>query len=118
MWKGLLSWVGGELLSGVKGGPSSWRGRRDGMAGAGVRGGRRAGEGGAATIWVVALIGMVWTFGVTVMVAGGVRAARHRAHAAADDGALAAASHAAEGVDAACAAALRIVRASDAVMTS
>lgn len=74
-------------------------------------------EGGSAAIWVLALMALVWTFAVTVMVAGGVRAARHRAHTAADDAALAAASHAAEGQDAACGLAARIALASDTILT-
>jgi hypothetical protein len=45
---------------------------------------------------------VIWLVAVTTMVAGGVRAARHRAHAAADSAALAAASHAAEGSAVAC----------------
>jgi hypothetical protein len=45
---------------------------------------------------------VIWLVAVTTMVAGGVRAARHRAHAAADGAALAAASHAAEGSVIAC----------------
>jgi secretion/DNA translocation related TadE-like protein len=45
---------------------------------------------------------VIWLTAMTTMVAGGVRAARHRAHAAADGAALAAASRAAEGVAVAC----------------
>ncbi|GAB3660243.1 hypothetical protein GCM10027589_21880 [Actinocorallia lasiicapitis] len=49
----------------------------------------RRGDGGAATLWVVAVMGLVWTVAGVVMVAGGVRAARHRAQLAADSAALA-----------------------------
>lgn len=45
---------------------------------------------------------LVWVFSVTVITAGGIRAARHRAYGAADLAALAAASRAAEGSAAAC----------------
>jgi hypothetical protein len=45
---------------------------------------------------------VIWLVATTTMVAGGVRAARHRAHAAADGAALAAAARAAEGSAVAC----------------
>jgi secretion/DNA translocation related TadE-like protein len=57
---------------------------------------------GSGTVWVVGLMAVIWLVAVTTMVAGGVRAARHRAHAAADGAALAAAAHASQGPAAAC----------------
>jgi secretion/DNA translocation related TadE-like protein len=45
---------------------------------------------------------VIWLAAVLATTAGGVRAARHRAHAAADLAALAASSHAAAGPAAAC----------------
>lgn len=65
----------------------------------GVGGG---GERGSGTVWVLAFAALVWIVAVTVISAGGVRAARHRAHGAADLAALAAAAKAAEGGAAAC----------------
>lgn len=87
-----------------------------------VRGDELVGSGvgvrGSAAIWLLGLMSVIWAVAGTVMVAGGVRAARHRAHAAADDAALAAAWHAVEGSEAACGLASRVARASDAVLTS
>lgn len=93
-------------------------GRRVGRAGrdGGVANGVVA-EGSAA-IWLVTLMSVIWVAAGTVMVAGGVRAARHRAHAAADDAALAAASHAGEGAGGACGIALDVARASGAELVS
>lgn len=75
---------------------------------------RRSGSGdrGSGTLWMVALIGAVWAVADMAMTVGGVRAARHRAYAAADLAALAAAAHAAEGADRACGLAARIARGS------
>lgn len=57
---------------------------------------------GSGTVWTLACMAMTWLMAVTVMMAGGARAARHRAHAAADLAALAAASHAGAGQGPAC----------------
>jgi secretion/DNA translocation related TadE-like protein len=57
---------------------------------------------GSGTVWMVALMAVIWLAAIGTMVAGGVRAARHRAHAAADGAALAAAARAAEGPAVAC----------------
>ncbi|MEV5752577.1 Rv3654c family TadE-like protein [Actinoallomurus sp. NPDC052308] len=77
---------------------------------------RRAGNGdrGSGTVWMVALIGAVWSVAVMAMVVGGARVARHRADAAADLAALAAAAHAAEGSEHACRLAARVARDSEA----
>lgn len=64
--------------------------------------GRGAGDRGAGTVLVLAFMGLIWFVAVVVMMAGGVRVARHRAYAAADLAALAAASRAAEGSTDAC----------------
>ncbi|MQA83095.1 MAG: hypothetical protein GEV03_00335 [Streptosporangiales bacterium] len=58
---------------------------------------RRTGGGGqrgSATIWVLTLAAVLWSIAVAVMVVGQARAVRHRAGAAADLAALAAARHA------------------------
>lgn len=69
----------------------------------GARGRRPTrGDRGAGTVWVLAFMGLVWTVGAAFMVAGGVRAARHRAYGAADLAALAAAAQAVEGPVPAC----------------
>jgi secretion/DNA translocation related TadE-like protein len=67
---------------------------------------------GSGTVWMLALIGLTWAVAVMAMTVGGVRAARHRAYAAADLAALAAASHAADGSRNACRVAARIARGS------
>ncbi|MCO6007122.1 flp pilus-assembly TadE/G-like family protein [Actinoallomurus purpureus] len=74
----------------------------------------RFGDRGSGTVWVVALIGAVWTVAVMAMGVGAARVARHRAHAAADLAALAAAAHVAEGSGRACRLAARVARDSDA----
>ncbi|WP_182704068.1 Rv3654c family TadE-like protein [Thermomonospora cellulosilytica] len=63
---------------------------------------RVMGDRGSGTLWVLALMGLIWVMGVAFMAAGGVRAARHRAYGAADLAALAAASRAVEGPEPAC----------------
>jgi secretion/DNA translocation related TadE-like protein len=70
------------------------------------RPGRR--DRGSATIWVVGLIGLVWSCAITVMVAGGVRDARHRARLAADLAAIAAAARETSGHPGGCDEARRI----------
>jgi secretion/DNA translocation related TadE-like protein len=69
---------------------------------------------GSGTVWVIALMAVVWLGAVVAMSAGGVRAARHRAHAMADLAALAAASHAMDGSVRACDVAATVVRAAHA----
>jgi secretion/DNA translocation related TadE-like protein len=54
---------------------------------------------------------LVWLTAAVAMTVGGVRAARHRAHAAADLAALAAASHALDGPALACDVAESVARA-------
>ncbi|MGI5224081.1 Rv3654c family TadE-like protein [Actinoallomurus iriomotensis] len=73
---------------------------------------RRVGDRGSGTVWMLALIGLTWALAMMAMTVGGVRAARHRAYAAADLAALAAASHSADGPRAACGLAARIARGS------
>lgn len=82
----------------------------------GAVGGERRSRGrndrGSGTIWALALLALVWSAGTVAMTAGGVRAARHRAYAAADLAALAAAANAAGGPQYACALAARVAHAS------
>lgn len=73
---------------------------------------RGSNDRGSGTIWTLALIGLIWSVAAMAMTVGGVRAARHRAYAAADLAALAAASHAADGPRSACRLAARIARGS------
>jgi secretion/DNA translocation related TadE-like protein len=68
-------------------------------------------ERGSGTVWMIALLALVWLLAVVAMTAGGVRAVRHRAHATADAAALAAASNAAAGPTRACHVAATIARA-------
>lgn len=58
---------------------------------------------GSATIWAVSAIAALVTLTVVVLALGAAVSTRHRAEAAADLAALAAASHALDGVEAACA---------------
>lgn len=69
---------------------------------------------GSGTVWAVALIGLIWSAGTVAMTVGAVRAARHRAYAAADMAALAAAAHASGGPRYACALAADVAHASGA----
>lgn len=73
---------------------------------------RAAGDRGSGTLWMLGLIGLIWSVAVMAMTVGGVRVARHRAYAAADLAALAAASHAADGSRSACRLAARIAQGS------
>ena len=66
---------------------------------------RAAGERGSATVWVVALSGVLAAIGVAAVLVGAAVVGRHRATAAADLAALAAAEHAVRGDPGACAAA-------------
>jgi secretion/DNA translocation related TadE-like protein len=70
------------------------------------------GDRGSGTVWMLALIGLTWAVAAMGMTVGGVRAARHRAYAAADLAALAAASHAGDGSGSACHLAARIAHGS------
>ncbi|HEU5155997.1 MAG TPA: Rv3654c family TadE-like protein [Streptosporangiaceae bacterium] len=72
---------------------------------------------GSGTVWMVALMALVWSVAMVAMSTGGVRAARHRAHAAADLAALAAASHAADGPGRACGLAATVARAAEGRLT-
>lgn len=74
----------------------------------------RGGERGSATVWVLALAGLLAVLGVAVVLVGGAVVARHRASAAADLAALAAAGRAVLADPAACATADRIARANGA----
>jgi secretion/DNA translocation related TadE-like protein len=83
--------------------PQGPAGRSEAGAGrTGAPAGRRERDRGSGTILVVSLMGVIWLVGSTLMTAGGVRAARHRAHAAADMAALAAAERAVQGEPDAC----------------
>ena len=73
---------------------------------------RESSDRGSGTVWMLALIGLIWSVATMAMAVGGVRAARHRAYAAADLAALAAASHFADGAASACRLADRIARGS------
>lgn len=73
---------------------------------------RSADDRGSGTLWMLALIGLMWSMAAIAMTVGGVRAARQRAYAAADLAALAAASHAMDGSRSACLLAARIARGS------
>jgi secretion/DNA translocation related TadE-like protein len=87
-----------------------WALRRRGAA-------RPLNDAGAATLWVLAVMGLVWAVAMAVMEAGGVRAARHHAHLAADEAALAAAYQMGEGRVAACRRAATIAGANGAQVT-
>ena len=63
---------------------------------------------GSVTIWAAALAGLVWLGSSAAVLYGSAVADRHRAEAAADLAALAAAVHVPDGVASACAVAARI----------
>ncbi|GLZ13768.1 hypothetical protein Acsp04_40030 [Actinomadura sp. NBRC 104425] len=71
---------------------------------------KSAGDEGAGTLWSVAFMAILWFSAVAAMTVGGVRVARHRADAAADLAALAAAARVAEGAGEACRSAAIVVR--------
>lgn len=71
---------------------------------------RRHADRGSGTLLMLALIGLIWSVAVMAMQVGGVRAARHRAYAAADLAALAASAHALDGARSACRSASAIAR--------
>lgn len=68
----------------------------------------RAGDDGYATVWAVGVIGVVLVVMLVGLELGMAVSGRHRAEAAADLAALAAASHVSDGEPAACAYAARI----------
>jgi secretion/DNA translocation related TadE-like protein len=72
------------------------------------------GERGSATIWVLAVGGLVVTVGLVGALVGAAVTGRHRAQVAADLGALAGARYAASGQATACARAAVVVRANGA----
>ena len=63
---------------------------------------RETPDGGAATIWVVAVIAVVLLFATGILAVGAATVTRHRAAGAADLAALAAADYAPDGEQAAC----------------
>lgn len=80
---------------------SLWGGRVNGLPGSSPREGPPRGkrwrgrrETGTATVWTVAVMGVLWTVVLGLVAAGGARVARHRAQAAADLSALAVAAKA------------------------
>jgi secretion/DNA translocation related TadE-like protein len=72
---------------------------------------------GAGTILVLAVMAVIWLLATTLMIAGGVRATRHRAHSAADSAALGAAERANSGSPDACRIAAAIARDMGALLT-
>jgi secretion/DNA translocation related TadE-like protein len=75
-------------------------------------------ERGSATVWVLALAGVLAAVGVAVVLVAVALVARHRAGAAADLAALAAAGHAVTGDPAVCAAAAEVARRNGARLSS
>ncbi|TKJ31952.1 Rv3654c family TadE-like protein [Blastococcus sp. CCUG 61487] len=71
-------------------------------------------ERGSATVWVLALAGVLAAVGLALVVLAGAVVARHRAGAAADLAALAAAGRAVRGDEDPCATAARIAAANGA----
>lgn len=80
--------------------------------------GRGDPESGSATVWVLALMAIVWFTTVTVILVADVRAVRHQARTAADMAALAAAERAGFGQAVACDAAGRAARANGARLST
>jgi len=78
----------------------------------------RSGERGSATVWVVALAGLLAALGAAGVLVGAAVAGRHRATSAADLAALAGASRAVLGDPSACAVAARIAAANGALLAS
>lgn len=68
-------------------------------------------EGGAATVWVLALASVIWFTAFAGLLVADVQALRHQAGAAADLAALAGARNAWHGAERACDAAGRVARA-------
>jgi secretion/DNA translocation related TadE-like protein len=75
---------------------------------------RVSGERGSATVWVVALAGLLAALGAAGVLVGVAVAGRHRATGAADLAALAGAARAVVGDPAACSAAARVAAANGA----
>ncbi len=75
------------------------------------------GERGSATVWVLALSGVLAVVGVAVVLLGAAAVARHRATTAADLAALAAAVRAVGGDPAACDAAAQVAAANGAALS-
>lgn len=73
---------------------------------------------GSATVWVLALCGVLVSLGAAGVLVGGAVTGRHRAEAAADLAALAAAGRAVSGVADPCAAAGSVASADGAVLES
>ena len=74
-------------------------------------------ERGSATVWTVALAGVLAAVGLAAVLVGAAVVARHRAGSAADLAALAAASRAVVGDPAACATAGEVAQANGAALT-
>lgn len=79
---------------------------------------RIADERGSATVWVLALAGLLAFLGAATVLVGAAEVARHRATAAADLAALAGAGRAAVGDPDPCAAAARVATANRALVDS
>ncbi|WP_422389379.1 Rv3654c family TadE-like protein [Actinomadura luteofluorescens] len=77
-------------------------------AGLGRWGTGLGGDRGAGTVLVVGFAVVVWVVGISAVLVGGVRGARHRGEAAADMAALAGAARVADGRGVACARAREI----------
>jgi secretion/DNA translocation related TadE-like protein len=75
-------------------------------------------ERGSATVWVVALAGVLALVGAAVVLFGAAVVARHRATSAADLAALAGAGRAVVGAPDACAAVVRVATANQAMVDS
>ncbi|GAA3214323.1 hypothetical protein GCM10010468_35020 [Actinocorallia longicatena] len=69
-------------------------------------------------MWVVAFAGLLWTVAAVVMLAGGVRGARHRAQMAADTAALAVVTREVWGFGDGCRFARRVVESARASLTA
>ena len=78
---------------------------------------RRTRERGSATVWVLGLSAVMGLVAAAAVLVGAATVARHRATAAADLTALAAAGRAVLGADDACAVAERVARANGAELT-
>ena len=78
----------------------------------------RSDERGSATVWVIALSGVLAVIGTAAVLVGAATVARHRATAAADLSALAAAGQAVLGFPDACDAAAALARANAAELTA
>ena len=79
---------------------------------------RPSGDRGSATVWVLALSGVLAVLAVAVVLVGAAALARHRAGTAADLAALAAAGRAVLGEPDACAAAAHVARANAAALVA